>query len=113
MPNRFAYIYTALLATIVALTLAGCNGTKYVDDGDYLLTGTGITCDNPHINISSLAPYMRQRPNSRWLANHLDDVGVILVHLDFGHFHQQAIVIRVPYFPFGSGGINKQIFVHI
>lgn len=68
MPNRFAYIYTALLATIVALTLAGCNGTKYVDDGDYLLTGTGITCDNPHINISSLAPYMRQRPNSRWLS---------------------------------------------
>ena len=28
MPNRFAYIYTALLATIVALTLAGCNGTS-------------------------------------------------------------------------------------
>lgn len=68
MPNRFSYIYTALLATIVALTLAGCNGTKYVDDGDYLLMGTGITCDNPHINISSLAPYMRQRPNSRWLS---------------------------------------------
>ena len=54
MPNRFAYIYTALLATIVALTLAGCNGTKYVDDGEYLLTGTGITCDNPHLFACAL-----------------------------------------------------------
>ena len=48
--------------------MTGCNGAKYVEDGNYLLTGVSITCDNSYLDLSSLDPYVRQHPNSKWLS---------------------------------------------
>ncbi len=50
------------------LILVGCDGTRYVADGDYLLTSTRVTCDNPRINLTTMDTYIRQRPNSKWLS---------------------------------------------
>lgn len=58
--------YTLLV--FVLLTLAGCDGTRYVADGDYLLTSARVSCDNPRINLTTMDTYIRQRPNSKWLS---------------------------------------------
>lgn len=68
MKIYFKTIYRLLMIVVVVLTMTGCNGTKFVEDGDYLLTSVNIACDNPKIDVSSLEPYVRQRPNSKWLS---------------------------------------------
>lgn len=54
------------LAAIIA-TLS-CSPTKYVADGEYLLRGNTVKSDTSSFNASLLAPYMRQRPNSKWFS---------------------------------------------
>jgi outer membrane translocation and assembly module TamA len=53
----------------VLLALVGCDGTRYVTDGDYLLTSTHVSCENPRINLNTMDTYIRQRPNSKWLSS--------------------------------------------
>lgn len=62
--SRTSYIVLAFFLLI----LVGCDGTRYVADGDYLLTSTRVTCDNPRINLTTMDTYIRQRPNSKWLS---------------------------------------------
>ena len=68
MRISIASIYNIFTKVVIVLVMTGCNGAKYVEDGDYLLTAVSVNCDNPHINISSLEPYIRQHPNSKWLS---------------------------------------------
>ena len=58
--------YTFLV--FVLLVLVGCDGTRYVADGDYLLTSARVSCENPRINLTTMDTYIRQRPNSKWLS---------------------------------------------
>ena len=53
----------------VLLALVGCDGTRYVADGDYLLTSSHVSCENPRINLATMDTYIRQRPNSKWLSS--------------------------------------------
>lgn len=62
--SRTSYIVLAFFLLI----LVGCDGTRYVADGDYLLTSTRVTCDNPRISLTTMDTYIRQRPNSKWLS---------------------------------------------
>ena len=59
--------YTFLVS--VLLVLVGCDGTRYVADGDYLLTTARVSCENPRINLTTMDTYIRQRPNSKWLSS--------------------------------------------
>ena len=59
--------YTFLVS--VLLFLVGCDGTRYVADGDYLLTSARVSCENPRINLTTMDTYIRQRPNSKWLSS--------------------------------------------
>ena len=62
--KRF-YLYTSQLI-IVLLILASCSATKFVPDGSYLLDEVKITTDNKSVKPSTLQPYVRQNPNSKW-----------------------------------------------
>ena len=66
--NIKSHISYALLVSVL-LVLVGCDGTRYVADGDYLLTSTHVTCENPRINLTTMDTYIRQRPNSKWLSS--------------------------------------------
>ena len=57
------------LSVFVLLALVGCDGTRYVADGDCLLTSTHVSCENPRINLTTMDTYIRQRPNSKWLSS--------------------------------------------
>ena len=72
MARRLNNITSYILYTLfvfVLLALVGCDGTRYVADGDYLLTSTHVSCENPRINITTMDTYIRQRPNSKWLSS--------------------------------------------
>ena len=66
--NIKSHISYALLVSVL-LVLVGCDGTRYVAAGDYLLTSTHATCENPRINLTTMDTYIRQRPNSKWLSS--------------------------------------------
>jgi hypothetical protein len=45
--------------------LSGCNSTKYISDGQYLLDKNVIIRNNNDINIKDFESYYRQKPNKR------------------------------------------------
>lgn len=64
MNNKTRYLLFALSVFL----LAGCSTTKYVPNGAYLLDDVKIKTDNKNVKSSSLDPYLRQRPNSKWFS---------------------------------------------
>ncbi len=54
-----------LFTFCAALLLTSCNITRYVPDGNYLLYGVKIKCDNKNIKSYDVEPYVRQLPNTK------------------------------------------------
>ncbi|MBQ6209607.1 MAG: BamA/TamA family outer membrane protein [Prevotella sp.] len=52
----------------VSWILSGCSATKFVDDGEYMLTKTSIISTSKDVNAGSLQPYIRQSANSKWFS---------------------------------------------
>ena len=48
--------------------LSGCNTSRYIPEGGYLLTSTTISCDEKHVRTDELQTYMPQRPNNKWFS---------------------------------------------
>lgn len=63
---RRGFQYTLL--TAVALSLASCTATKFVPEGAYLLDEVKVHTDNKTVRPSTLRPYVRQNPNSKWFS---------------------------------------------
>ena len=63
MKKELLYI---IISVFGFLFLNSCSATKYVPDGAYLLDEVKITTDNKNVKPSSLRPYVRQNPNSKW-----------------------------------------------
>lgn len=52
------------LFIVIILLLSGCNTTKYVPDGEYLLDKVTVKTDNKDIKRDDLKEYLRQTPNA-------------------------------------------------
>lgn len=50
------------------MLLAGCSTSKYIPENAYLLEGVEIHSDQKNFNVSTLAPYIRQKANSKWFS---------------------------------------------
>ena len=55
--------YLAVMALAVA-----CNTSRLIPDNKYMLDNVQITSDAKSVNAESLAPYIRQRGNSKWFS---------------------------------------------
>lgn len=53
---------------MLTLLLAGCSTSKYIPENAYLLEGVEIHSDQKNFNVSTLAPYIRQKANSKWFS---------------------------------------------
>lgn len=62
-------LISRLLIVALVAELMSCSPTKYVSDGEYLLQRATITSDDNSLDVSSLYPYLRQRPNTKWLSS--------------------------------------------
>lgn len=67
MIRQFRYIYISVILFFIVAVITGCNSTRYVEDGDYLLTSVKVVSEGGN-DFSSLASYVRQKPNSKWLS---------------------------------------------
>ncbi|MBQ7471033.1 MAG: BamA/TamA family outer membrane protein [Prevotella sp.] len=56
------------LATGFLLMLTSCSVTKFVPEGEHMLSKVEITTDDKSLDISTLEPYIRQKGNSRWFS---------------------------------------------
>ena len=61
-------LHFAILILGVLVMFASCSTTKYVPEGKYLLDDVRIHSDNNEIRSSTLSPYLRQTPNSKWFS---------------------------------------------
>lgn len=61
------FINQYILFITIAL-LASCSATKYVPDGQYLLDKVEVSSEQPGFEASSLAPYVKQTPNTKWFS---------------------------------------------
>lgn len=51
-----------------AMLLSGCSSTKFVPQGETLLKGVKIKSESKDVDVNTLAPYLSQRPNSKWFS---------------------------------------------
>ena len=69
MMHQFLPARTGLFAILLPLMLlmASCVGTRYVPEGEQLLSRVEVKIGNPEINREELMSYVRQRGNTRIL----------------------------------------------
>ncbi len=75
--NHFYLLHLRKIAAIFLLVLiifSGCRSTKYVTEGEYLLDHIDITSDNNDVKNADIKPYIKQKPNSKF-------VGLFKFHL--------------------------------
>ena len=58
---------TALLG-VVAIVLTACSATKFVPEGEHMLTAVEIKSEPKGFNVSRLEPYIQQKANSKWFS---------------------------------------------
>lgn len=60
-----------IIFALVVLLLCACSETKYVPEGDYLLSRVYVKSDSKAkgINLSEMKTYVRQHGNSQWLSS--------------------------------------------
>lgn len=66
--NHHLCILGTIVAVVYIFMITACDGTRYVDDGSYLLRSVKIESDNKNVDVSSLDQYVRQHPNGKWLS---------------------------------------------
>lgn len=67
---KTAYIYVSgiMLSAIVVLMMSSCSAGKFIPDNQYMLEGVEIKSDTKGFDAAQLAPYVRQKGNSRWFS---------------------------------------------
>jgi len=54
------------IGCIVLMVMSSCSVNKFIPQGSYLLDDVKIVSDEKEISSSSVAHYVRQKPNSKW-----------------------------------------------
>ena len=67
--HRHTYHTTTLLLLVASILFTACDGTKFVPDGEYLLTQNHVLSADPNVKVGDLASYVQQRPNSKWFSS--------------------------------------------
>ena len=58
-----------LVLTLAMLLFNSCDGTRYVSNGDLLLTRNTITLSAQDVSAGTLSQYVRQSPNTKWFSS--------------------------------------------
>ena len=66
--GRTHTIRTLAAAVAVAVLFVGCSSSRSIPEGSYSLENYSIEADNSGIDVSSLAGYVHQKPNTKWFS---------------------------------------------
>lgn len=61
--------YYIFILTFVVSLLHSCDGTRYVSDGELLLTRNTITSSSSNVSTGAFSQYVRQSPNTKWFSS--------------------------------------------
>ena len=64
----FSHCLKMLCYLVVMACVTACNTSRLIPDNKYMLDNVQITSDAKSVNAESLAPYIRQRGNSKWFS---------------------------------------------
>lgn len=59
---------SSLVFCIAIILMASCSANKFIPDNKYMLDKVEIKSDKPGFDAAQLAPYVRQKGNSRWFS---------------------------------------------
>lgn len=62
------FLSFSLLLAAAAVVLASCSASKFIPDDSYMLDKVEIKSDRQGFDAGQLAPYIRQKANSRWFS---------------------------------------------
>lgn len=65
--GKYSGSIIACLAMIMPL-LSGCSSSKYLSDGQYLLSKVKVKSNEKNFDVTSYIPYVRQKANSKWFS---------------------------------------------
>lgn len=66
--NQWSKLHLIILFTIVALLVTSCSAGKFIPDDKYMLDKVVIKSDQKGFDAAQLAPYIRQKANSKWFS---------------------------------------------
>ena len=66
--KRAKWFFGVVVVAFAAVVMASCSATKFVPDGDYMLQSVRVKSEPKGFDVASLAPYVRQKENSRWFS---------------------------------------------
>ena len=66
--NSIKRLIKLLILLHFVILFGGCHTSRLIPEGDYLLTGAGITSEGKHLGTEELQAYMPQHPNSKWFS---------------------------------------------
>ncbi|MBQ6187447.1 MAG: BamA/TamA family outer membrane protein [Prevotella sp.] len=61
-------IFLLTLCVIAVVMLGACSATRFLPDGQYMLSSVDVKSDNSDVDASLLSQYVRQKPNSKWFS---------------------------------------------
>ena len=61
-------LITLLFLLHLIVCLSGCHTSRFIPEGEYLLTGADVKSDGEHISTDELQAYIPQRPNNKWFS---------------------------------------------
>jgi hypothetical protein len=64
--NRFATLRPVLLTMVLVSVLVGCSSSKFIPEGESVLTSVKIKSDQKSVDPSAYRGYLRQEANGRW-----------------------------------------------
>ena len=84
-----------LFVVMTMVLLSSCSSEKYLGEGQLLLDHASLKCDSSGLDKGSLALYIRQHPNSRWVSSVKVPLGIYLMAGSKGNNMMQRFLRRM------------------
>ena len=66
--KRTERLIKSLLLLLLLCHLTGCSVSRFIPEGEYLLTGVSLTSEDAAVKTDELQPYLPQHPNNKWFS---------------------------------------------
>ena len=66
--KKYVSLLPSISVVVLSAVIVGCSATKFVSEDEYMLQKVKVVSDSKSFTASSLEPYVRQKPNSKWFS---------------------------------------------
>ena len=66
--NSLKHIFSLSLITLSLVAISSCDGTKFVEGDDLLLSQNNVVSADKSVSVNGLSSYIRQKTNTKWFS---------------------------------------------